>query len=421
VTERAAVLDLYRRHVNRSLARLADMMSAPIVERAEGSCVYTADGEELLDCGGYGIFILGHSPEGVVEPVVRQLRKLALTGPMVFNAELPQAAEALARAAPSGLEYVYFTNSGAEACETALKLARLAGKTRVVATHGGYHGKTLGALAVTGNAHYRDPFEPLLPGVDFVPYGDSAAAEQRLSSDCCLIVEPVQGEAGVRIPPDGYMTRLREATARADALLIVDEIQTGLGRLGDMWGVDRERVVPDLMLVGKALSGGLVPVGAVLATPEVFAPLNRDAPLHTSTFGGNPLAAVAAQHALAAVVERDVPRRARELGATVREIVDATVVAHCGPLVREVRSRGLLLALEFVDGAVAGRFMLELLDRRVIVSSSANAPGVLRLTPSAFLGERELQWLADALDRSAVAVTRSRAVRHGQGAPVGTR
>ena len=174
------------------------------------------------------------------------------------------------------------------------------------------------------------------------------------------------------------------------------------------------------MLVGKALSGGLVPVGAVLATADAFAPLNRDAPLHTSTFGGSPLAATAARHALGAVLEQDVPGRARRLGATVREIVDTTVLAQCPGLVREVRSRGLLLALEFVDGAVAGRFVLELLDRGVIVSSSANAPGVLRLTPSAFLGDRELEWLTDALHGSAVAAARARSARHAQGAAIGS-
>jgi putrescine aminotransferase len=404
---RASVLAGYRRHVNTGLARLGDLMAAPVIASAAGSWVYDLDGEAYLDCGGYSLFLLGHAPPGVVEPVAAQLRRLAVTGPLVLTAELPAAAAALAEICPPGLDYVYFTNSGAEAVETALKLARLGGKRRLVSTDGGFHGKTLGALSVTGRQGYRDPFQPLLPGVTFVPFGDAAAMAQAVTADCCVVVEPVQGEAGVRIPPEGYLAEVAEACRRSGAILVADEIQTGLGRLGgSLWGIDAERVVPDMLLAGKALGGGLVPVGAVVCSAEVFAPLNADPLLHTSTFGGNPLAATAARHTIAEVLRQDVPARARDLGQRLLRLVAETLTRECGHLLTDVRGRGLLIGIEFAAPHLAGEFVLEMLANRVVVASSANTPHVIRLTPSALLTEAEVATLAAALGAAAAALAR---------------
>ncbi|SER48045.1 putrescine aminotransferase [Streptomyces sp. yr375] len=405
---RDEVLDLYGRHVNSGLARLATLMAAPVIARAEGDHVWTQDGERLLNCGGFSVFLLGHGHRPVVAAVARQLDRLALTGPMVYHEELARAAAVLAAVCPPGLEYVYLTNSGAEACETALKLARMNGKRHTVSTEGGFHGKTLGALGVTGKAAFRAPCEPLPGPVDFVPYGDADALAARLTADSCVIVEPVQGEGGVRIPPPGYLRRVEAACRAAGALLIVDEVQTGLGRTGRMWAVEAEDVVPDILLCGKALGGGVMPVGAVVATAEAFAPLNHDPVLHTSTYGGNPLAAVAVRHTVEAVLREDVPGRAALLEGRLRTLL-TTALTGCGHLVKEIRGRGALFGVEFHRRSHAGEFVLELLERGVVVCPTGNALATVRFTPSAFFGERELGQLAAAVEGSAAALAR----RHG--------
>jgi putrescine aminotransferase len=405
---RAEVLDLYGRHVNSGLARLARLTASPVTVRGEGDYVHTEDGERLLNCGGFSVFLLGHGYRPVVDAVARQLNTLALTGPMVYHEELARAAATLAATCPPGLEYVYLTNSGAEACETALKLARMNGKRHVVSTDGGFHGKTLGALAVTGRTSFRAPCEPLPGPVDFVPYGDADALAALLTPDSCVIVEPVQGEGGVRIPPPGYLADAERACRRAGALLIVDEVQTGLGRTGRLWAVEEEGVRPDILLCGKALGGGVVPVGAVVATPEVFAPLNHDPVLHTSTYGGNPLAAVAVRHTVEAVLREDVPGRAAALEGRLRALLH-DALKPCGHLVREVRGRGVLFGAEFHQRSHAGEFVLELLEHGVVVCPTGNALATVRFTPSAFFGEQELRLLAAAVEGSASAL----ASRHG--------
>ncbi len=402
---RADVLGLYRRHVNSGLARLADLMAAPVIARAKGDHLHTADGRRLLNCGGFSVFLLGHGYPPVVEAVRAQLADLAITGPLVFHEELARACRALADAAPDGLEYVYLANSGAEACETALKLARLNGRNHVVSTRGGFHGKTLGALSVTGRDTFRRPCEPLPGPVDFVPYGDAAALAARLTERSAVIVEPVQGEGGVRIPPPGYLRDIARACRRAGALLIIDEVQTGLGRTGELWAVEAEGVVPDMLLSGKALGGGVIPVGAVVATGEVFAPLNRDPFLHTSTYGGNPLAAVAVRHTVEAVLREDAPGRARKLEGRLRELLH-TRLAGCRHLVSEVRGRGVLFGVEFISESLAGEFVLELLERDVVVCPTANSLGTVRFTPSVFYGDDELSWLGTAVAGAAAAVAR---------------
>jgi len=401
--ERDHVLRLYDRHVNRSLASLARLVGTPVEVRAAGTKVYAGDGGTYLDCGGYGVFLLGHGHPSVLAAVRRQLEENPLASRLFLNPQLATAARDLADVAPPGLEHVLFTNSGAEAVEVGLKLARLAGRTRVVAMHGGFHGKTLGALSVTGRPQYREPFTPLLPDVEFVPYGDVGALDAVLGRDgsrTCVILEPVQAEGGVRLPPPGYLAAVRDRCTAAGSLLVLDEIQSGLGRLGSWWGADAEGVRPDILLSGKILSGGVVPVGAVVATDDVFAPLDADPLLHSSTFAGNPLAAAAVSATLAALRDEGLVERAGMLGQRVLDLTRAAV-SLCPHLVRDVRGRGLLVGIEFHDAALATEFLIALLDRRVIPSYSLNSHSVLRLTPPAVLDEADLDWLAEALEGSA--------------------
>ncbi|MCW2648980.1 MAG: aminotransferase class-III [Pseudonocardiales bacterium] len=407
VPDRDRVLGRYAKHVNTSLASLARLVAAPVEVSAAGTKVLGSDGHTYLDCGGFGVFLLGHCHPSVVAAVRAQLERNPLATRLFLNPELAQAAEDLAGITPAGLDYVFLTNSGAEATEVGLKLARLAGKKHIIAMHGGFHGKTFGALSVTGRAQYRDPFAPLLPHVDFVKFGDAAALCASLTPDSVVLLEPVQAEGGVRLAPDGYLREVRQACTSTGAVLILDEIQSGMGRLGAWWGADLAGVTPDLLLTGKILGGGVMPVGGVVATAEMFAPLNADPLLHSSTFAGSPLAATAVSATIAAIKSEGLIERTRELGPVVRELAIEAVAAHCAHAVTEVRGQGLLIGLDFVSPETATEFLIGLLDQHVIPSYSLNSSNVLRLTPPALLDSADLRWLGGALNAAAKHVART--------------
>jgi putrescine aminotransferase len=413
--DRQVVLDRYSRHVNRTLATLASMINAPVEVRSEGTRIWDEQGESWLDCGGFGVFLLGRRHPRVVEAVRHQLDRHPLASRLFPDACLAEAAATLASVTPGDLDRVFLTNSGAEAVDLGLKIARLNGRNRVVAMHGGFHGKTLGAVSVTGRAQYRDPFEPLLPGVEFIAYGDVDALDRALAFDAArtvVVLEPVQAEGGVILPPGGYLTAVRDRCRRSGALMMVDEIQTGLGRLGHWWGCDAEAVVPDILLAGKILGGGVMPVGAVVTTGELFRPLDDDPLLHSSTFAGNPLAATAVTATIQTIRDEDLVERSRILGARVQAIVADGLHAECPDVVREVRGRGLLVGVEFISGDLSVEFLMALVEQRIMPSHSLNSHNVLRLTPSALLSDEDLGWLEAGVKNAAAgvgAVTRSAA------------
>ena len=398
-----------RRHVSKGRASIAELSGGHIEVASHGSRVVDRDGREFLSCGGYGVFILGHCHPRVIGAVEQQLRRHPLATRMLAEPRLAAAAEHLAAVAPGGLEYVHFVNSGAEATEAAIKIARTNGKRRLVTTTNGFHGKTMGALSVTAQSLYQEPFAPLLPEVVEVPFGDAGALERVLASgdDHVVILEPVQAEGGVVFPPDGYLRAVQAMCRRHGALLVLDEIQTGLGRLGAWWGADREGIAPDVLLVGKGLSGGAVPVAAAVATPAAYAALSRDPFLHTSTFAGSPLAMAAADAALTVMEEEDIVERAARLGhrllAAIRELPS---LAPGGP-VTEIRGRGLLIGIEFASPGLAAEFVLELLARRVIVNHSLNSQNVVRLTPPAVMQDTDVAWLLESLEDSGETVHRT--------------
>ena len=272
--------------------------------------------------------------------------------------------------------------------------------------HGGFHGKTLGALSVTGRAQYRDPFSPLLPMVDFVPFGDPAALRAVLTAESGVLLEPVQAESGVRLPPDGYLRQVRQACTETGAVMILDEIQSGMGRLGAWWGADLAGVTPNMLLTGKILGGGVMPVGGVVASAELFAPLNADPLLHSSTFAGSPLAAAAVTATIDAIKSEGLLDRTRELGPQVHDLAADAVMAHCPDLVTEVRGEGLLIGVDFLSAEAVTEFLIGLLDQHVIPSYSLNSSNVLRLTPPAILDTADLDWLARALTSAAKHVGR---------------
>ncbi|KAA2250945.1 aspartate aminotransferase family protein [Solihabitans fulvus] len=394
------VVERYRRHLGSGRATLGHLLGDIVEVASAGTRITTADGREFLDFGGYGVFILGHGHPGVVEAVRRQLELHPLATRVFLEPVTALAAEALSSVTPAGLDFVHFVNSGAEATETALKLARAHGKTALISAHNGFHGKTMGALSLTAKPLYQDPFRPLLPDVTHVPYGDLEAMRAALAAAegrACVVLEPVQGEGGVVLPPPGYLAAVARLCGEHGAMFVADEIQTGLGRLGSWWGIEQEGVLPDMLLVGKGLSGGVVPVAAVVATAEVYAPFGRDPFLHTSTFGGSPLACSAAVAAIEAIREEGLVERAALLGDRLLADIRKACEEEAPGLVADIRGRGLLIGLEFANQADPGELVLELLDRNVLVNHSLNAAKVVRLTPPAVLADHELAEFDSAL------------------------
>jgi putrescine aminotransferase len=423
MADRDALLRLYGRHVNAGMERVFRLAGAPMEARAVSSVVYDDHGTPYLDCGGYGVFLLGHCHPDVVDAVMSAVTRHPMTTRLLFDGAVAEAAHALAALAPAGLRYVWFANSGAEAVEAAIKLCRLNGCDHVVATDRGFHGKTLGALSVSGHQHYRDPFEPLLDNVTRVVFGDAGAVArqlERLEQRAAVIVEPVQSEGGVRVPQPGYLRDLRDTCDRYDALLVVDEISTGLGRLGTWWAVDTEDVHPDILLTGKALGGGVMPVSAAIARPDVFAPLNRDPMLHTSTFAGSPVAAAAVSATIRVARDLDIPSRASTVGERLLTGITEVVAATPSAPIVDVRGTGLLLGIECAEQHHAAELVLELLANHVVVSHSLHDHRVVRLTPPAVLTGDEQQWVIDAVDRAVTAVGRRWSDQHARSSIGGT-
>lgn len=406
----ATVTELYRKHLSVGRARVADMTGGATETASAGSRVYDADGTEYLDCGGYGVFILGHRHPRVVDAVIDQIHRHPMATRLLLEPVAASAAEALMSVAPTGLDRVHFVNSGAEAVEAAIKLTRILGRTTLITATGGFHGKTMGALSLTAHSLYQDPFRPLLPDVHEVPYGDADALESlvaRHGERACVFLEPVQGEGGVVIPPDGYLRRVARCCRDHGALFVLDEIQTGLGRLGEWWGADREGVRPDLLLAGKGLSGGVIPVAAMLATDEAYQPFSKDPFLHSSTYAGSPVAMAAARASVRTLREEGLVDRGRALGQqlipALREISDRHLAA-------DVRGAGLLIGIELPEPQVAGDLVLELMQRHVLVNHSLNAHHIARLTPPAVLSDEDVAWLLEAYTEAARAVGH----RHGR-------
>ncbi|MGO1053612.1 aspartate aminotransferase family protein [Crossiella sp. CA198] len=397
----------YRNHLSRGRAALGELFGRELEQSATGAWVRTSRGRELLNCGGYGVLLMGARHPRVVAAVRTQLHTLPVSAKLLLEPSAAKAAAALTAIAPSTMDKVHFACSGAEAVETAIKLARTHGRTHLISATNGYHGKTLGALSVTARGVFQDPFRPLLSGVCHVPYGDPAALRKELAAHegrAALILEPVQGEAGVILPPAGYLTEAHRLCREFGAFLILDEVQTGLGRLGHWWGADREQIVPDVLVVGKALGGGVMPVSAVLATESAFRAFDRDPYLHTSTFSASPLGMAAVCGALTAIQEGGLVEAARKLGERIRGELSLICKDILGTRVREVRGAGLLIGVEFSEPGLAADLLAELMAAGVIANHSLNSGQVLRLTPPAILEESEVDFLRGAFATAAKAV-----------------
>ncbi|MDT0262143.1 aspartate aminotransferase family protein [Jatrophihabitans lederbergiae] len=403
VETEAEILALYRAHLSKGRATLAELFGSHMEVWSEGSWLQTSDGEKFLNCGGYGVFIMGARHPIVMDAVLTQLHTHPIATRILLEPMVARAAEALTSITPSGLDRVHFALSGAEAAETGIKLARANGKRRLVSMERGYHGKTMGALSVTAKEVYQKPFRPLLPDVTHVPFDDLLALETELAmhpGEVCVVVEPVQGEGGVILPSPGYLTAISRLCRTYDGFLILDEIQTGLGRLGEWWGADIEGVIPDVLLTGKALGGGVLPVSAAIANRKTFSPFDKDPYIHTSTFSGAPVLMAAVCGAIQAIKEERLVTRAADLGARLLSEIERIARQNCDDLIVEVRGVGLMIGIEFVEAGLAGELLIELFNHGVVANHSMNGNAIVRFTPPAILTDSDVEYLLRAFDRA---------------------
>lgn len=380
------LLEKFGQYISPSLLRLYRFMGLDTLEwDGEGAVCRDTDGKPYLDFNGCnGTLFLGRRHPAVVAAVKDQLERLTITSRLFAHAPQIQLAEKLAEITPGALQYTFFCNSGAEAVEGALKLARAAtGRTQFIAARNAFHGKTFGALSATGRELYREPFQPLLPGFTHVPYGDVDALKAALNDDtAAVILEPIQGEGGVILPPPGYLKRVRELCDRNGTLLIFDEVQTGLGRTGRWYGCQHEDVAPDIITMAKILGGGVMPIGAFTARPEIFTPLDENPYIHSSTFGGNALACAAGFATLQAIEQEGLIEQAAEKG---RVLLDGLtqLAADYPQVIKEVRGRGLLIGIELTSEGLGGAIINEIVADGLIAIFSLNNASVIRFLPPA--------------------------------------
>ena len=361
------------------------------LESGEGVHLTASDGTEYLDFGAsYACTPLGHCPPAVVDAVQAQAADLLYVQASYPNSARTELYERLGAVAPGDISKVWLCNSGTEANEAALKFARSAtGREKIVATKRGFHGRTLGALAMTWKKKYRAPFEPVAGGVEFVDYGDTAALAEAVDDETAAVfLEPVQGEGGINPADPEYLRSARDLTDDAGAALVFDEIQTGMGRTGDLWACESAGVEPDILTTAKGVASGL-PLGATLCADWIA----DGAASHGSTFSGNPVVAAAANATLDELVANDVPGHAAMVGDYLTTQLEEAVAEHDLP-VREVRGEGLMIGVEVKRGA--NRYLRDLALNHQILALPAGR-SVLRLLPPLVVNEGHAREVVDAL------------------------
>lgn len=363
-----------------------------VLTRGRGALVWDINGNEYIDCtGSYGVAVVGHCHPRVVEAVRRQVETLIACHASFYNDVRSELLEKLIRLAPKGLDKVYLCNSGAESVECAIKLARkYSGKPEIIAMVGAFHGKTMGALSATWKKKYREPFMPLVPGFKHVPPDNLEKMRTAITEKtAAVLVEPVQGEGGVRVPSDDFLPGLREICDEKGVLLIFDEVQTGFGRTGKVFACEHWNVVPDILCVAKSIAGG-IPMGATFARKEVMSAFQRGE--HSSTFSGNPLVCAAASAAIDVLVEERLPERAATLGSYFKGKLEG--LAEKYRIVREVRGLGLMLGVEMRFDVY--NMLVGCMDRGVLVLDAGR--NVVRFLPPLVIEKEQIDRVVEVLD-----------------------
>ena len=367
-------------------------------------------GEEFIDClGGFGIYTCGHRNPEILDAVKAQLDHQALHSQELLDPLRGYLAKAMADITPGDLEKCFFTNGGAEAVEMALKLARIAtGGRWYISTVGAFHGKSMGAISVGGKNTYRVPYTPMVQQVQHVEYGNAADVRKAVRNlqavgekVAAVIVEPIQGEAGVIVPPENYLTELRGICDEFGVALIFDEIQTGMGRTGTMWRCEAENVTPDIMTFGKAFGGGIMPITGIICRPNMWTEELIDNPwlLGSPTFGGNPVCCAAALATIKYMLDNDIPGQAKSKGALLKSGLEELKAKYPSVIV-DVRGEGLMLAVEFVRSEVGYEVAKGLFARGVLTAGTLNNSKSIRFEPPAVITEEQIGAVLTRMDGS---------------------
>ncbi len=362
------------------------------IEKGLGSHVWDINGKEYIDCmGGYGVALVGHRNQRVVNAIKSQLEKIITVHSSIYNKTREEFLENLIKIAPKKLTQVHLNNSGAEAVEAAIKFARkFTGKKGMIAMNGSYHGKSLGALSVTFNPKYRKSFEPLVESVSFAPYGDIDALRSTITDDTgFVILEPIQGESGIHVPPDGFLQDVRKLCDERSILLIFDEIQSGFGRTGKMWAGEHWNTAPDIMCLAKGIAGG-VPMGATLVRSDILACMQKGE--HSSTFGGNPLSCAAGIGAIQALTKDGLIDNAAKMGKIFISELERLKEKH--KIIREVRGKGLMIGVELKFEVKD--ILLEGIQKGVLLLYSGK--NIIRLLPPLVITEEDITKVIEILD-----------------------
>ena len=362
------------------------------IEKGQGSHVWDVNNKEYIDCmGGYGVALVGHRNERVVNAIKAQIDKILTVHSSFYNKTREEFLENLIKVAPKGLSQVHLNNSGAESVEAAIKFARkFSGKKGMVAMKGSYHGKSMGALSLTFNPKYRESFQPLVEKVSFSSYGNIDELRDTVDKDTAFVIlEPIQGESGIHVPPDSFLQDVRKLCDENKILLIFDEIQSGLGRTGSMWAADHWKTVPDVMCIAKGIAGG-VPMGVTLVRPDILSVMKKGE--HSSTFGGNPLSCAAGTATIQALTQDGLIENAKDMGQKFQQGLAELKSRH--KIIREVRGKGLMIGVE-LKFEVKDILMEGIKNGLLLLYSGRN---ILRFLPPLVISEEDITKTLKILD-----------------------
>ena len=397
------LLDVYKRHLNPNYADFAAQLGlATTIARAEGALLWDREGRSYIDfVAGYGVFNFGHNPPWLLDALHGELDQHPLWNRPFLSAPLAELAQALTRRVPRGLSRLFLCSSGAEAVESAIKLARLATRRQeIVSAEGSFHGFTLGALSVSGIPAQSRPFRPLLPQVRHVPYGDVEALSQAVTDQtAAVLLEPIQAEIGAATPPSGYLAAAREVCKSTGALLLVDEVRTGMGRTGPLFAVEAERITPDVLILGKSLAAGIVPIGAIVAQDDIWGRFGLSFSMTASSFAGNRLACVSALATLAAI-DREAVLETSQRTADRLQTALARIAAQQPNAVKRLTGRGFLYGLHFADFRQAAQVVRQCIGQGLLIASAFCKKSCILLEPPLTIEPEQLTKGIQILERA---------------------
>jgi len=363
-----------------------------VITKGKGALVWDINGKEYIDCtGSYGVCIVGHSHPKIVEAIKKQAETLISCHGTFYNDARSEFLQKITQIAPKGLDKIFLSNSGSEAIECAIKLARkFSGKPEIIAVMGAFHGKTMGALSATWDKKYREPFKPLVPEFKHVPPDNLEKVKEAITEKtAAILVEPIRGESGIRVPPNGYLQGLRKICDEKNILLILDEVQTGFGRTGKLFACEHWGVIPDIICLAKSVAGGL-PIGITIAKKDIMSSLKIGE--HSSTFGGSPLVCAAACAAIDVLIEEKLPERAATLGRYFKEKLEELQTRY--RIIREVRGLGLMLGVELRFDVL--NIILESMNKGVLILDAGR--NVLRFLPPLVIEKEHIDRVISTLD-----------------------